>query len=160
MHATLRFSKGYVLVKKGDNRDPNHVVVFAASWERGRISAFAGMHRPEVCLGLLDTQVLSQRMTQLPNVTGEMGGDWEIFSFQRRQGRFFVARKVWDEREMRVANVAMGPRERLQAAFHLERLLGRRLVLILLEGPRSEAEALQLAGGTMTRIFSSHVEGE
>ncbi len=135
----LRYSEGYQAQWTGRSEE-EFSIVFAFRWEKGSISSFAGVHRPETCLPAAGFTLRESRAATVVPLHGQMIA-FDGYLFEDEARRFYVFFAVWDEVPGRGLAVARGWRERILQAWKGQRVENRHSVQIVFSGPRTFAEA-------------------
>ena len=136
----LRYSEGYHAQWAWDRDD--YALVYAFRWDAGRISSFAGVHRPETCLPATGFILRERRGAPSANLHGrEVRFDGYLFDSD--YDPVFVFFAVWDEVPGRLVPVARGWQDRLRNTWNRLRVENRHSVQVVLVGPATFAEAEQ-----------------
>lgn len=137
--AILRYSEGTQAV--WHNGEDERWNVFFFTWGEGKISSFADIHNPEVCLPAAGFQLKEQDM---PLLWSQNGLQMRLKPYRFESGKFtaYVFFTVWnDNQEETVIPMARTFTDRIGAAFRGERIKGRRSLEIIISGVTSLDEA-------------------
>ncbi|MGJ3242517.1 MAG: exosortase/archaeosortase family protein [Opitutales bacterium] len=127
--ALLRYSEGFEASWPGELADWR---LFYFFWDEGKISSFAGVHRPEVCLQAAGIQ-MEYRDRNL--AWSRDGLDLEIatYLFQAPGNReLYVFFAVWDDRGGEPVSVDQEAVDRIGQVFRAQRIGSRRSLQIIL----------------------------
>lgn len=131
LRAQLRFSDGESWLCEFP--DGVSVSVTSLTWSRGRISPFAGVHRPEACMVAAGAALIT-------GPTPEAWNDrevWSAFTFRYRQKTLHVFRLLMDERSGGPLAPTLTVTDRLRYALRLERITRRSLIQCTVVGASS-----------------------
>lgn len=96
--ALLRFSEGLQAVWRTPEA---HWTVFFFSWDRGNISSFAGVHRPEICLQSAGLTLRETREPLLWEIPGAAPLVFHPYRFEGPGRSYYVYFAVWETRGLR-----------------------------------------------------------
>lgn len=153
----LRYSEGYHAQWEWDDED--FALVYAFRWDAGRISSFAGVHRPETCLPATGFVLRERRGAPAADFHGREVR-FDSYLFDSDYEPIFVFFAVWDEVPGRLVPVARGWRDRLLNTWKRLRVENRHSVQVVLAGPRSFAEAEQRFRRLMNASLARGEESE
>ncbi|MGB0745101.1 MAG: archaeosortase/exosortase family protein, partial [Opitutales bacterium] len=123
--ALLRYSNATAF--SAPTRNADQVTFYQFHWEKGRISSFAGVHRPEVCLPSAGIELVKT----YPNPrTIQMHGleiSFRAYKFEGMGNTLHVYFMVRDERKGQHLPPALTVKDRIMQAFRGERILSREL---------------------------------
>lgn len=131
--------------------------VFFFAWSGGRISSFAGVHRPETCLPSAGCQPLGKSLPMLWTGQGRHLV-FEVSHYRLEQTPLTAFYAVWDDQPDGQAPIVLTALDRLRESWHGRRLTGRRSLEIVISGPASEAANRAAARSLLDRAL--RVESE
>lgn len=136
--ALLRYSEG-VEAHWRPNRQQLWIIYFL-TWEEGRISSFAGIHNPEICLPAVGYELIGEDSPVRMRVA-EVDIEVQRYTFQALDRTVYVFYSVWDDHTDETVPMAMSAADRLWNAYQGYRVRGRRSVELILVGSMSMDEA-------------------
>ena len=138
----LRYSEGFQTVWTGEDNVTWYTFFFI--WGKGRISSFAGIHNPEVCLTASGLDLITE---DEPLIWKRDGFSMTLrsyeFSKSLPQGKvpYYVFFAVWDNDQNAALPIIESYWERVQFALDGKRIKGRRQLEIIVTGLESLAVA-------------------
>jgi len=151
IRSILRYSEG-TQAHWPQNENENWTVYFF-TWDEGRISSFADIHKPEICLPSAGFE-LSEKASPLLWKRNGLQLTLESYTFTARGQNAHVFFAVWNDNQ-REALIPMSRTagERLRAAMRGEKIKGRRSLEIIVTGVDSISEARARAGAFLDRAM-------
>lgn len=156
--AILRYDEGESVVWR--EPDGTYWNGFFFTWSKGKISSFAGIHRPDVCLPASGHTMQGEPETvewQSPSgVTLPMKA--YTFTYERPNGQVltrYIFFGVWDDFPEAEVPLARTPAERIANAFEAKRILGRRSLQLIVTGMHDKAAAWEEAQAIMNTALEA-----
>lgn len=141
--ALLRYSRATAFNVPAEHAE--QITYYQFHWDKGRISSFAGVHRPEICLPSAGIELV-QTYPDLRTVSQhglEMA--FKAYQFQGMGNTLYVYFMVRDNRKGQQIPPALSARDRIRQAIRGERILSRELIELLVVNSPDEATAWQSA---------------
>ncbi|MGB0372500.1 MAG: exosortase/archaeosortase family protein [Opitutales bacterium] len=156
--AILRYTEGELA--KWRHPDGPSTVAYFFRWDAGRISSFAGVHSPEVCLPSVGHTLIGEPRTfQLPTEHGNISLKGYHFELALPGGRVIpriVFFGVWDS-DLEPAPVeVVGAAGRLKNVLEGERIRNRTSFQLIMTGPQNFQEAWPQAKEDIGNILTFH----
>jgi exosortase len=151
--ALLRYSEGHAF--EGPWGQPAvALTLYQFFWDTGRISSFAGVHQPEVCLPAAGYQ-LQRRYAQVRSLSvGSQTLDFEAFRFSSAGVPVVVFFSVRDNTSAQVLEPTHTAMDRLRAVLRGHRVRDRQVTQLILRGARNEAVAWEQAQELLKTVIT------
>ena len=151
IRSILRYSEG-TQAHWPQNEKENWTVYFF-TWGEGRISSFADIHNPEICLPSAGFE-LSGRASPLLWTRNGLQLTLESYTFTARGQNAHVFFTVWNDNQSEaVIPMSRTAGDRLRAAMRGEKIKGRRSLEIIVTGVDSISEARAQAEAFLDRAM-------
>ncbi len=151
IRSILRYSEGTQASWRPRKSEKWNAYFFV--WEEGKISSFADVHKPEVCLPAAGFQLSATDKPLLWEKDG-LQLNLKSYTFSARGQKVHVLFAVWnDNQNEAVIPMARTAQDRLRAAFAGEKIKGRRSLEIIVTGVDSIARVRTQAKAFLDRAM-------
>ncbi len=151
VRSILRYSEGTQASWRPRENEKWNAYFFV--WEEGRISSFADVHKPEVCLPAAGYELSATAQPLLWEKDG-LQLNLKSYTFSARGQKAHVFFAVWnDNQNEAVIPMARTAQDRLRAALAGEKIKGRRSLELIVMGVDSIAKARTQAEAFLNRAM-------
>ncbi len=156
VQAQLRFEEGRQVVW-ADPQQQRSWTVFFFSWEKGDISSFAGVHRPEICLQAAGL-ILTETGPTVRWSRGLFDMALHTYTFRAGERRYHVFFAVWERENGRPVPIDRNYRDRLARVREGIRAAARQSLQIVITGAPDLESATAEAITQMERFLEVEIE--